>query len=63
MNRRKKKKLQKKREVFLSLFCNSYREVKQFDRSFHQWVVETDRYKRYKTLHGIKDEFDELFGF
>ena len=33
MNRRKKKKLRKKQELFAIRFANSYREVKETDRS------------------------------
>ena len=43
MNRRKKKKLRKKQELFAISFANSYREVKELDRSYHEFVLMSER--------------------
>ena len=51
MNRRKKKKLRKKRELFAISFANSYREVKEHDRSYHEFVLMSERKQRYMKQH------------
>ena len=43
MNRRKKKKRAKKVELFIISFANSYREVKENDRSYHEFVLMSER--------------------
>ena len=43
MNKRKKKKLAKKQELFAISFANSYREVKELDRSYHEFVLMSER--------------------
>ena len=54
MNRRKKKKLAKKRELFAINFANSYREVKQMNRDYHEFVLMSRRRQRYMKQHNIK---------
>lgn len=46
MNRRKKKKLRKKQELFAISFASSYREVKELDRSYHEFVLKSQRMQR-----------------
>ncbi len=54
MNRRKKKKLRKKQELFVISFASSYREVKEMDRSYHEFVLMSRRRQRYMKMHNIK---------
>ena len=51
MNKRKKKKLAKKQELFAISFANSYREVKELDRSYHEFVLRSERIMK---QHNIK---------
>ena len=51
MNKRKKKKLAKKHELFVISFATSYREVKENDRSYHEFVLMS---KRRQKQHNIK---------
>lgn len=51
MNRRKKKKLRKKQELFAISFASSYREVKELDRSYHEFVLMSERRQRYMKQH------------
>ena len=43
MSKRKKKKLAKKQELLAISFANSYREVKENDRSYHEFVLMSER--------------------
>lgn len=54
MNKRKKKKLAKKRELFVTSFANSYREVKENDRSYHEFVLMSAQRQRYMKQHNIQ---------
>lgn len=54
MNRRKKKKRAKKFELFVINFASSYREVKALDRSYHEFVLMSERRQRYMKQHNIK---------
>lgn len=54
MNKRKKKKLAKKKELFVISFGNSYREVKENDRSYHEFCLMSQRRQRYMKQHNIK---------
>lgn len=53
MNKRKKKKLKKKQELFIINFANSYREVKKLDREYHEFCLEYERRKKYMEQHNI----------
>lgn len=46
MNRRKKKKRAKKLELLAISFANSYREVKELDRSYHEFCLMSQRRQR-----------------
>lgn len=46
MNRRKKKKLRKKQELFAISFASSYREVRELDRAYHEFVLHSKRMQR-----------------
>ena len=54
MNRRKKKKLRKKQELFAINFANSYREIRETDRPYHEVVLMSERRQRYMKQHNIK---------
>ena len=55
MNKRKKKKFRKKQELFAICFASSYREVKELDRSYHEFVLRSERRQRYNMKqHNIK---------
>ena len=54
MNRRKKKKLRKKQELFAISFASSYREVKEIDRSYHEFVLMSHRRQRYMKQYNVK---------
>lgn len=45
MNKRQLKKKQKKHEMFSVTFVASYRELKQIDRDYHEYVVNVKRRK------------------
>lgn len=51
MNRRKKKKRAKKLELFVISFASSYREVKELDRSYHEFCLMSKRRQRYMKQH------------
>lgn len=52
MNKRQRKKKQKKHEMFSVTFAASYRELKQIDRNYHEFVVSD---KRSKMTDGISE--------
>ena len=54
MNRRQKKKLAKKRELFVVSFAKSYREVKENDRAYHEFVIESQRFQRLLKKRNVK---------
>ena len=51
MNRRKKKKLRKKQELFVISFASSYREVKELDRAYHEFCLMSQRRQRHMKQH------------
>ena len=55
MNKRQAKKHKKKMELFVISFCNSYKEVKQLDREYHEYVLYSNKRHKYNQLHGIKE--------
>ena len=56
MTKRKRKKLKKKQELFALNFASSYREVRQIDRSYHEFIVDMLRAKSPNNI------YDLLFG-
>ena len=56
MNRRKKKKLRKKQELFAISFASSYREVKELDRSYHEFCLMSQR--RQRAGHYLLDDLE-----
>ena len=51
MNKRKKKKLAKKQELFAISFASSCRVVKELDRYYHEFVLMSERSMK---QHNIK---------
>ena len=45
MNKRQSKKLRNKQEMFICSFCSSYKELRELDRSYHEYVVDAKRKK------------------
>lgn len=43
MNKRQAKKKRRKEETFIASFANSYRELKELDKSYHEYVVWHER--------------------
>lgn len=54
MNKRQKKKNLKKQEAFVSAFVSSYRELREIDRSYHEYVLNYNR--RLKFRDDVDDE-------
>ena len=54
MNKRKQKKRNKKLELFAISFVSSYRELKEQDRSYREYVLREQRRKRYLKQHNVK---------
>ena len=46
MNKRQTKKHKKKMELFAISFVSSYRELKELDRSYHEFVLGCNRKKK-----------------
>ena len=45
MNKRQRKKNKKKQEMFIASWVNSYKELKKFDRSYHEFVISAKHMK------------------
>lgn len=43
MNKRQAKKLRNKQEMFICSFCSSYKELRETDRSYHEYVIYSKR--------------------
>lgn len=61
MNKRQRKKNQKKQEMFLASWVHSYKELKKFDRLYHEFVVSTKR-KKYDEdwLNKVVDAWNDI---
>jgi len=61
MNKRKRKKNQKKQEMFIASWVNSYKELKKLDRSYHEYVVSMRRKRPYDHIWDMYfDEFEDV---
>lgn len=56
MNKRKRKKMQKKQEIFIASWANSYRELKKLDREYHEYVVSDRRKKPCDNMYFENDD-------
>ena len=60
MNKRKLKKLQKKQEMFIVSFTNSYKETKKINRDLHEYEVSMRRKRPYDHIWDMYlDEFED----
>ena len=57
MNKRQWKKHKTKMEMFTVSFVSSYRELKEFDRSYHEFKLSCDRMKKCGHIWDLKMEF------
>lgn len=64
MNKRKAKKLRKKQDMFVASFARSYREVREHDRQYHEFVVADRRSSKEECFESgsyfFDDDFDEV---
>lgn len=58
MNKRKAKKLRKKQDMFATSFATSYREVREFDRSYHEFVIADRRSRKEECYDFDVDDFE-----
>lgn len=61
MNKRKAKKMRKKQDMFAMTFATSYREVREFDRSYHEFMIADRRRCKEECWDSGIDFFDEEF--
>jgi hypothetical protein len=57
MNKRQWKKHKKKTEIFITSFVSSYKELKEFDRSYHEFVLLCNRMKKCGHVFDLNMEF------
>lgn len=61
MNKRQKKKLQKRIDFAeQNGYGITYQNKKLIDRSYHEYVIECEREQRYRKLHGIKEDIWDI---
>jgi hypothetical protein len=61
MNKRQAKKHKKKMELFAVSFVSPYKELKEFDRSYHEFVLMCNRKKKRRHVFDLSREFKEEF--
>ncbi len=59
MNKRQRKKEQKKREMFTASFVSSYRELRELERSYHEYMVAYNRRPYDHIWDMYYDEFED----
>ncbi len=57
MNKRQVKKHKKKMELFAISFVSSYKELKEFDRSYHEYVLMCKRKEKCGYTFNLPEEF------
>lgn len=57
MNKRQAKKHKKKMELFAISFVSSYRELKELDRSYHEFVLMCNRKKKCGHIFDLSLDF------
>ena len=60
MNKRQRKKEQKKNNMFTASFVSSYRELKEIDRSYHEYMLHNKRLERIGKKHSLYEEWKKL---
>lgn len=59
MNKRQKKKHQKKQDMFISAWVSSYKELKKLDRMLHEYEVSLRKQRPYDHIWDMYfDEFE-----
>lgn len=58
MNKRKAKKMRKKQDMFVTSFAKSYREVREHDRAYHEFVVADRRSCKEECYDFDVDDFE-----
>ena len=48
MNKRQRKKHKKKQEMFVVSFVSSYKELREVDRSYHEFVIASQRMQKHR---------------
>ena len=61
MNKRKAKKLRKKLDMFVTSFARSYREVREHDREYHEFVIADRRSSKEECFESGSYLFDYYF--
>jgi hypothetical protein len=59
MNKRKAKKLRRKQDMFVTSFAKSYREAREHDRAYHEFVV-ADKRRCKEECFDVEFDFDEV---
>ena len=59
MNKRKAKKMRKKVDMFETSFASSYREAREHDREYHEFVV-VDKRRCKEECFDVEFDFDEV---
>lgn len=60
MNKRQRKKNEKKQEMFIASWVSSYKELKKLDRMFHEYEVSLRKQRPYGHIWDMYfDEFDD----
>ena len=61
MNKRQRKKEQKKQDMFAASFVSSYKELRQIERSYHEYIISHNRKRPYDHIWDMYyDEFEDL---
>lgn len=60
MNKRQSKKHKKKIEMFEDCYASSYRELRELDRSYHEFKLSCDKAKKCGHTWDIKTNFYEV---
>ena len=61
MNKRQRKKEQKKQNMFESAFVSSYNELRRIKRSYHEYIISHNRKRPYDHIWDMYyDEFEDF---
>ena len=61
MNKRQRKKEQKKQNIFTAAFVSSYKELRQIERSYHEYIISHNRKRPYDHIWDMYyDEFEDF---
>lgn len=57
MNKRKAKKMRKKQDMFVTSFAKSYREVREHDKAYHEFVIADKRSSKEEDYNSFYDDW------